>query len=85
MHLRTANLARALDFYQRVIGLKLRERTESGASLSVTGSRPALLILTEDGNAAPRSQRATALYHLAIRVPTQRDVAHALRRREGTI
>ncbi|MGD0262030.1 MAG: VOC family protein [Verrucomicrobiota bacterium] len=80
VHLRTTDLARALDFYQRVIGLKLRERGESGASLSATGGRPALLILTEDRNAVPRPQRATGLYHLAIRFPTRRDLAHALRR-----
>ena len=65
VNLRTANLARVLDFYERVIGLKLRERGESGASLSATGGHPALLILTEDRNAAPRPQRATGLYHLA--------------------
>jgi len=80
VHLRTASLARALDFYQRVIRLKLRERAESGASLSAIGGHPALLILTEDQNAASRPQRATGLYHLAIRFPTRRDLAHALRR-----
>jgi catechol 2,3-dioxygenase len=80
VHLRTANLARVLDFYERVIGLKLREHAESGVSLSATGGHPALLILTEDRNAAPRPQRATGLYHLAIRFPTRRDLAHALRR-----
>jgi catechol-2,3-dioxygenase len=39
VHLRTPDLARALDFYQRVIGFKLIERGESKASLSAKGAR----------------------------------------------
>jgi hypothetical protein len=39
VHLRTAKLARALDFDQRVLGLTLRERGESTASFSVTTTK----------------------------------------------
>jgi len=78
VHLRTGNLARALEFYLRVIGLQAIERSTLTASLSATGHAPAILILTEDPNAVPCPQRATGLYHLAIRYPTRRDLAHAL-------
>lgn len=80
VNLRTANLARALDFYQRVLGLTLRQRGASAASLSASEDGPVLLVLTEDANAAPRPQRATGLYHSAIRFPERRDLAHAVLR-----
>jgi catechol 2,3-dioxygenase len=80
VHLRTANLARVLDFYEHVIGLKVIERVESGAALSTTASAPALLVFSEDRNAVPRPRRATGLYHFAIRFPSRRDLAHAVRR-----
>ena len=80
VHLRTRSLVRALEFYQRVIGLQVIERSPVKVTLSATGSAPAILILTEDPNAVPRPQRATGLYHLAIRYPTRRDLAHAFAR-----
>ena len=74
VQLRTANLAGVLEFYQKVIGLRVIERTESEASLSATGSAPAFLVFTEARNAIPRPHRTTGLYH-AIRFPTRRDLA----------
>ncbi len=78
VQLRIRNLARALGFYQTVIGLQVVDRSPVTVTLSATGSAPAILLLTEDPNAVPRPQRATGLYHLAIRYPTRRDLAHAL-------
>ena len=75
VHLRTANLAGVLEFYQKAIGLRVIDRTESEASLSATGSTPAFLVLTEVRTANPRPHPATGLYHLAIRFPTRRDLA----------
>lgn len=80
VRLRTANLARALDFYERVMGFHVIERDESQAALSATGGAPALLALAQDATAAARSHPTTGLYHLAVRYPTRRDLAHALRR-----
>lgn len=80
VHLRTGNLARALEFYQTAIGLQVIDRNPVTVTLSATGSAPAILILTEDPNAVRHPQRATGLYHLAIRYPTRRDLAHALMR-----
>jgi catechol 2,3-dioxygenase len=80
VHLRTPDLRRALDFYQRVIGFKVLERSKDEASVSATGSPPGFLAFTEDRNAAPRRPRTTGLYHFAIRYPTRRDLANALRR-----
>jgi len=78
VHLRTGNLSRVLDFYQRVIGLQVIDRNPVTVTLSATGGAPAILILTEAPNAVRRPQRTTGLYHLAIRYPARRDLAHAL-------
>jgi len=80
VHLRTADLDRALTFYQRVIGLSLVDRGKSDASLSATGNAPAILIFTETPDAVQAPHRVTGLYHFAIRFPTRRDLAHALGR-----
>jgi catechol 2,3-dioxygenase len=80
VQLRTATLARSLEFYQRVIGLKSWQRGPSQASLSATEGGPSLLVIAEDPNAAPRPRRATGLYHFAIRYPVRGDLADALRR-----
>jgi catechol 2,3-dioxygenase len=78
--LRTANLERALEFYQRVLGFKTMEQKGATVSLSATGQAPALIILSENREAAPHPRRATGLYHFAIRYPERSDLAHALRR-----
>lgn len=78
VHLRTGNLGRALDFYQSVIGLRVIDRNPVTVTLSATENAPAILVLTEDPNAVRRPQHTTGLYHLAIRYPTRRDLAHAL-------
>jgi len=80
VQLRAANLALAVDFYERVIGMRVIERFKSQALVSATGEAPALLMLTEDKAAAPRSSHTTGLYHLAVRYPAQRDFAHAVLR-----
>jgi catechol 2,3-dioxygenase len=80
VHLRTPNLKRAVDFYVRVIGLKVIEHAAADVSLSATGRAPAALTFTEDWNAVARPKEATGLYHLAILFPTRSDLANALRR-----
>jgi catechol 2,3-dioxygenase len=80
VHLRTRDLARALDFYTRVLGFRLIEQTEFSASLSTTGEDPALIVFSEDATAILSAQRTTGLYHFALRYPARRDLAEALQR-----
>jgi len=80
VHLRTRDLARTLDFYTRVLGFKIIDRGECSASLSATGQEPALIVFTEHPTATPPVPRTTGLYHFALRYPTRRDLAEALRR-----
>ena len=50
IHFRTQNLDGALCFYQDVLGMKVIERTEFGAALSVAGQNPAVIRITVDPN-----------------------------------
>ncbi len=80
VHLRTADLRRALGFYEGVLGLKVLENRTTEVSLGAAENGPPLIILTEDRNAASRPLRTIGLYHLALRYPTRRDLAHAFQR-----
>jgi catechol 2,3-dioxygenase len=80
VHLRIASLDRTLGFYQGLLGFKAVGGPRSGTSLSVEQGGPPLIELAEDRDAAPRPLRATGLYHLAIRYPHRRDLAHAFQR-----
>jgi len=62
VHLRTANLASVLEFYQRVTGLLVIARSPLTVTLSATGMAPAILMLTEDPNAVRR------LFHISHRL-----------------
>jgi catechol 2,3-dioxygenase len=79
IRLRTGDLERALGFYAGTLGLRVVERREISATLSATPNGPAM-VLHEDRDATPRPPGTTGLYHLAIRYPTRRDLAHALER-----
>jgi len=80
VRLRTGDLQRALGFYTGVLGLRTGDRIGREAGLSATGNNPAMIILSEERRATPRPPGATGLYHLAIRYPARRDLAHALAR-----
>ncbi|HWX20710.1 MAG TPA: VOC family protein [Candidatus Binatia bacterium] len=79
VHLRTANLERALAFYTDVLGLKARHG-RSQAIVSAAKGSPGLIVLSEDLNATPHPPRSTGLYHLALRYPRRQDLALAFRR-----
>ncbi len=80
MHLRTARLERALDFYSGVLGLKASHEPGGHAILSAMPEKPGLLVLSEDRNALPHVPRSIGLYHFALRYATRNDLAHAYRR-----
>ena len=77
IHLTVANLERQIEFYQRVIGLKLNWRDEKKAGLGVSDTD--LVQLTEV-HGARRFPRATGLYHFAILLPDRRELARVIAR-----
>jgi catechol 2,3-dioxygenase len=80
VRLRTSRLERALDFYERVIGLSVTAANGPVAALSTVGQARPFLVLEEDPRAAPHPHRATGLYHFAIIYPGRPELARAVRR-----
>ena len=82
MHLKVADLERALGFYRDVLGFELTQRLgTSAAFLSAGGYHHHIGLNTwESAGGRPPAERATGLYHLAILYPTRKELADALRR-----
>jgi catechol 2,3-dioxygenase len=83
VYLTVSDLGRSRDFYESVLGLSARERDDGGLALGVDGERP-LIELHGDGSARRLDRRATGLFHLAVLLPTRRDLAFALARLAAT-
>jgi catechol 2,3-dioxygenase len=79
VRLTVADLARSRAFYERAIGLRASERDGGTLALGVPGE-PALVELKGDNSAPALDRRAPGLYHLAILMPSRRDLALALAR-----
>jgi catechol 2,3-dioxygenase len=82
VHLRVANLDRALAFYHRVLGFDITQRfSDSAAFLSAGGYHHHIGLNTwESLGGQPPPPGSTGLYHLAILYPTRAALADALRR-----
>ncbi|HYG22546.1 MAG TPA: VOC family protein [Verrucomicrobiae bacterium] len=82
VHLKVADLERALAFYCGVLGFELMQRFGSQAAFVSAGGYHHHIGLNtwESGGGAPPRQRATGLYHLAILYPTRAALADALHR-----
>ncbi|MGZ8413137.1 MAG: VOC family protein [Gemmatirosa sp.] len=81
VRLQVADLARSLSFYERVLGLRIVERTDAGARLAAHGDDATLVELVERPGARPMTARGRlGLYHYAILLPDRsalgRFVAH---------
>ena len=82
VHLKVADIERALAFYCGVLGFELTMRYgPSAAFVSAGGYHHHIGLNTwESLGGSPPPARATGLYHLAIRYPTRPSLADALRR-----
>lgn len=82
VHLKVANLDRALGFYRDVLGFELTQRYGTRAAfLSAGGYHHHIGLNTwESDGGSPPPPGATGLYHLAILYPTRAELADALRR-----
>ena len=82
VHLKVADLDRALAFYQGVLGFALTQRMGRGAAfLSAGGYHHHIGLNTwESVGGSPPPRGTTGLYHLAIRYPDRPSLADALRR-----
>lgn len=82
VHLKVADLDRALAFYHDVLGFEITQRMGSQAAfLSAGGYHHHLGLNTWESRGGPRPARGTTgLYHIAIRYPERRVLADAYRR-----
>src|SRR5580698_5080774 len=82
VHLKVADLERALKFYCSVLGFELQQRFGSSAAfISAGGYHHHIGLNTwESAGGSPPPPRSTGLYHLAILYPTRALLADALRR-----
>ena len=82
VHLKVADLDRALSFYCGVLGFELMQRyAKEAAFVSAGGYHHHIGLNTwESAGGSPPAPGTTGLYHLAILYPTRAALADALRR-----
>jgi catechol 2,3-dioxygenase len=82
VHLKVADLDRALDFYCTVLGFELQQRIgDEAAFVSAGGYHHHIGLNTwHSKGAPPPPARSTGLFHFAILYPDRRSLADALRR-----
>jgi catechol 2,3-dioxygenase len=81
VHLRVADLDRAIGFYRDLMGFDLLFNMGTAAFLSAGGYHHHIGLNTwESAGGAPPAPGSTGLYHFAINYPARRDLAVALAR-----
>jgi catechol 2,3-dioxygenase len=82
VHLKVANLERALGFYQGVLGFKVTQRLGDRAAFLAAGGYHHHIALNtwESLGGEPPAPGTTGLFHLAILYPDRANLADALRR-----
>lgn len=72
------DLARSIEFYTQIIGLKVLEQSRQKAVLTANG-KTALITLEQPEGVKPKQGRTSGLYHFAILLPTRANLADFLR------
>jgi catechol 2,3-dioxygenase len=81
VHLKVADLERALGFYRDILGFEVTARLPSAVFLSAGGYHHHLGLNTwESRGGSPPPAGTTGLYHVAILYPSRRALAIALHR-----
>lgn len=75
-HLVVKDLDRVSDFYQKILGLSVIEKSPSGVVLGVSGQP--LLSLTTSANSERAPRTAAGLFHTAFLMPNRQELAHWL-------
>jgi catechol 2,3-dioxygenase len=81
VHLKVSDLERSLAFYHDVLGFELQGQVPEAAFLSAGGYHHHIGLNTwQSRGGSPPPPRSTGLFHVAIRYPTRKALAQALRR-----
>jgi catechol 2,3-dioxygenase len=82
VHLKVADLDRAIGFYRDVLGFELMQRMGNQAAFMSAGGYHHHIGLNtwESAGGSPPPPGSTGLYHFAVRYPTRAALANAVRR-----
>ena len=82
VHLKVADLNRALAFYSSVLGFEITQRHGNSVAFISAGSYHHHIGLNtwESAGGSPPAPGTTGLYHVALRYPTRKTLADALNR-----
>ena len=81
VHLKVADIERALGFWRDVLGFEVQQRREGAVFLSAGGYHHHIALNTwESKGGSPPAPGTTGLYHVAILYPDRATLADALRR-----
>ena len=81
VHLKVADIERALGFWRDVLGFEVMQRRDQAVFLSAGGYHHHIALNTwESKGGAPPAPGTTGLYHVAILYPVRAALADALRR-----
>lgn len=75
VQLKVSNLKRSIEYYTTIIGFKMLQQTETEAFLTTDG-QTSLVSLVEVQNAQPLKQGFAGLYHLALLLPSRKDLGN---------
>lgn len=75
VQLKVSNLARSIEYYTTIIGFKVLQQTDTEAYLTADG-KTSLVSLAEVKNAQPLKQGFAGLYHLALLLPSRKDLGN---------
>lgn len=82
--LQVADLARSVDYYERVLGLRVMRGSTDGVTLGTRDGSTALVILREHKGATPIPRRGRlGLYHFAILLPDRAALGAFVRHLSG--
>jgi catechol 2,3-dioxygenase len=75
--LQVKNLEKLVTFYTETIGLQILSKRETSVKLTADGKTP-ILILKGNPELQQRPVKSAGLYHLALLVPSRKDLANVL-------
>lgn len=85
VRLQVADLDRSLDYYERVLGFRMLDRSDGTAALGAAGDDASLVELRERAGAAPVPRRGRlGLYHYAVLLPDRAALGRFARHLEET-
>ncbi len=80
MHLQVTDLSRSIEYYERVVGLRVIDHTSREAALgSIDSNRPLLRLEERRPSAGVGRPQRLGLYHFALLLPSRQALGHFIR------